>query len=232
MDVAGYLQKISNVVNEVVNPVTAHREDGTPFTKGMDPATARLRLKETAQELGIQPAPGTRGTLQDHTAFVRRELVVKTNVELAQGAGHFIEANNESVVEAFPCQELVRFEGREKERDWGQRWIEAAHYSGDDDATRVYNETGRMVARKDSPIWDALGDTDLFDDALGNPFPPFAFNSGMWVIDVSFEDARALRLVNDKTKVEPQTLEFSPGFEVSDSITDSGLREAVGSELS
>ena len=37
-----------------------------------------------------------------------------------------------------------------------------------------------MIAKKDSPIWQELGSED---DGLGNPYPPFAFGSGMgWEI--------------------------------------------------
>jgi hypothetical protein len=34
-----------------------------------------------------------------------------------------------------------------------------------------------------------LGDSTLFDDGLGNPYPPFAWNSGMWIQDVSLAEA-------------------------------------------
>jgi len=37
-----------------------------------------------------------------------------------------------------------------------------------------------MIALKDSPIWQALGDgAGGYRDTLGNPYPPFAFSSGM-----------------------------------------------------
>jgi hypothetical protein len=37
-----------------------------------------------------------------------------------------------------------------------------------------------MIAKKDSPIWQAIADgAGGYEDTLGHPFPPFAFNSGM-----------------------------------------------------
>ena len=54
---------------------------------------------------------------------------------------------------------------------------------------------GDFVALKSSPIWQALGDgVGGFKDTLGNPYPPFAFGSGMGWTDVSADDAASLGL--------------------------------------
>lgn len=72
-------------------------------------------------------------------------------------------------------------------QDWVQRWYAAAHSV---DFKGVVTEldaqgrpTGRMIARKDSPIWFALAKgTGGFRDAIGKGEPPFAYNSGMgWI---------------------------------------------------
>lgn len=202
----GYKEKIGSILN----PVTAQRADRiTPenpqgnVTTGIDPATARLQIKELLGSDGS-------GSIQDLGSDARINLVLKTNTELSQGAGFAIQSNDPAVLEAFPCWELYRLERTKKQRDWIERWQIAAEDSGDTDAARVLAETGRMVARKDSPIWQSLGDgpSDT-TDGLGNPYPPFAFNSGMWTKDVSYDDAQALGLVDLNTRVEsnlPQDL--------------------------
>jgi hypothetical protein len=67
-----------------------------------------------------------------------------------------------------------------------------------------------MVARKDSGVWQALGDgAGGYDsDALHNPYPPFAFNSGMDVQDVDRQDAVELGLLEEDDQVVPQDQAF------------------------
>jgi hypothetical protein len=36
-----------------------------------------------------------------------------------------------------------------------------------------------MIAEKSSSVWGQLGSRDIFADAIGTDYPPFAFNSGM-----------------------------------------------------
>ena len=38
-----------------------------------------------------------------------------------------------------------------------------------------------MIALKGHPIWEQLGSSANFNDALDVDYPPFAFRSGMWV---------------------------------------------------
>lgn len=205
------LQQYKKDVESILNPVTVLR-DGKPVTEGIDPATARLRAKELLRDLGYQPEEGERGTLKDLSSDKRINLVIDTNVQMMQGAGNFIQGQSPEVLDAFPAQELVRFDQTKKQRNWHERWLAAAAYSGDGDAARVLTSFGRMVARKDSPIWDALGSSDLFDDGLDNPYPPFAFNSGMWVQDVDFDTAEQMGLVTLGNVPQPQRLDIESLF--------------------
>ncbi len=63
---------------------------------------------------------------------------------------------------------------------------------------------GRVIARKNSPIWAELGSSKNFDDALDVDYPPFAFNSGMWVRDIDRDEALALGLIEADTVIEPK----------------------------
>lgn len=172
------------------------REDGTveSFTAGMDPATVRLRVKEVLERLGYQPEADKRGTIQDLSSNPRINLVIETNLQMAQGYG--FKRQGQEVIAAFPAWELYRLEERREKRDWRERWRLAGQQSG-----RALNDgwtltsDGRMVALKNHPIWEALGSSALFDDGLDNSYPPFAFNSGMWVEEVSRSATEALGLL-------------------------------------
>jgi hypothetical protein len=233
-----HLDNIFTAVESVLNPKTEQRADRVTATNpqgnvttGMNPATARSFLRQGLT--GYLPKPGEEGTIKDLSSDARLNLVVKTNVQLAQGAGQFVQGNSsDDVVEAFPAWELIRFEDREVPRgekvvkgevvddpgnDWPSRFRAAAEAAGDDDALRVLDETGRMMARKDSELWQSLGDgAGGYDDTLSNPYPPFAFNSGMWTQEVSREDAIDAGLIDAKDKVAPLDFDFSTLFAIKE----------------
>ncbi|MBR2939389.1 MAG: hypothetical protein IKC15_05980, partial [Kiritimatiellae bacterium] len=76
--------------------------------------------------------------------------------------------------------------------DWDRRWAAAGAATGWQGAC-----SDDYVALKDSPIWAALGEgAGGFRDAIGNPFPPFAFGSGMSWARVSRAEAAELGLVD------------------------------------
>lgn len=218
------LGKYKEDIASIINPATAQRADRVTATNpqgnvttGMNPAQARLDIKQLLESMEYKPEAGEVGTIKDLSSDARVNLVIKTNTELAQGAGRFIQMNDPDTLDQFPAQELVRFTvpkgGIEAEREWHERWNAAAEESGDDDAARVLDESGRMVALKSSPIWDSLGDgAGGYDDTLGNPYPPFAFNSGMWVQSVSRSDAEDLGLMDAGDKVEPHPLSLEDLF--------------------
>jgi hypothetical protein len=85
---ADYLQKINDLVTRIVSP---EQIDGRPTKAGeyMDPATARLEMKQALQAIGYQPDAEQRGGLQDLSSDVRLDLIVKTNTEMAQGFGNW-----------------------------------------------------------------------------------------------------------------------------------------------
>lgn len=232
-----YLDEIFGAVQSLVEPQTVQREDRiTPenpqgnVTEGMNPATARSSLLQYLRGKGYMAQPGEEGTIKDLASEQRLNLVVDTNVKLAHGAGMFVQSNaNEDVVEAFPAWELVRYEDRDvprgekrgpkgviepdPENSWPERFKAAADASGDDDAARVLAETGRMMARKDSPLWDSLGaGAGGYDDTLDNPYPPFAFNSGMWTEDVSRQEAIDIGLIDAGDVVKPADFDFASLF--------------------
>ncbi len=216
----GYKEKVGSILNPITEQradrVTAENPQGN-VTTGLNPTYARMEIKELLRSLEYHPEAGEEGTIKDLSSDARINLVLDTNVQTAQGAGRFIQANDADVVDEFPAQELYRLEETAKQRDWPARWRAAAEESGDDDALRVLDETGRMVALKASPIWDSLGDgAGGYSDTLGNPYPPFAFNSGMWTQSVGRDDAEALGLINAGQKAESHPLDLENLFALAE----------------
>lgn len=179
---ADYLNEVARVVDDML-------------AGKINLATGRLRLMRKLKELGYDPAigfpqdmasipPAEADSLQDLSSRMRIDLLLKTNVAMARNYGRVISGNTPAARFAFPAWELVRLGVRNIQRGtpeshtagWQRRWTAAGESVDWHDALQ-----GRMIALKDSPIWQALGDGDGGDwsDTLGNPYPPFAFNSGM-----------------------------------------------------
>ena len=193
---------------------------------------AILRLQQLAAAEGLQPDnPDLQGTIQDPTSDARARLIVRTQRELMQGAGRHIQQQNATALDLWPCQELVRVTDPKDpaaKRDWQRRWETAAQASGDTDAAECLRSHGRMVARKDSPIWTSLGDPATFPDGLGNPYPPFAFNSGMDVEDVRRDEAERLGVIPpDAPAPEPQRVDLADAIGTKADQFNAALLDAV-----
>lgn len=196
------LDGYKKAVEEIINPTTQQRADRvTPenpqgnVSTGLDLPTARLQIKQLQEKLGMVKGDGS---IKDLTSDARINLVIKTNRDTMRGAGQFIQSQSDEVLVTNPAWELFRLKDPrdpKSKRDWKGRWQIAAAAAGDTDALHVFGHMGRMIARKDSPIWNEIGSSNNFDDGLDNPFPPFAFNSGMDVRDISYTEAVAIGLI-------------------------------------
>jgi hypothetical protein len=182
----------------------------------VDQATVRLRLKETLAGLGYAPSADDAGTIKDLSSDRRLDLLIKTNTEIAQGFGNWRQGQDAAILDAWPAQELFRAEEREEKRDWLTRWRQAGESTGPINSGWTITPEGRMVALKNHPIWDALGSVEFFDDGLGNPYPPFAFNSGMDVQDIDRDEAMGLGLIDRDTQIEPRE---DVGFELPEDVS-------------
>jgi hypothetical protein len=163
---------------------------------------AKAQLKEYLESVGYQPKVGEEGTIKDLSSDARRQLQVETNLLDVQGYARWMGSQNEMSLYGNPAWELVRMRHSKVPRDWEERWSDARDGTQEEGSTEAGE---RMVALKDHPIWQALGDgIGGYDDTLGNPWPPFAFRSGMGVIDVNRDDAIALGIMDEATRVQPQ----------------------------
>lgn len=232
---ASALQEINDTVEELVRGVTPKdeetfvytRPDGNTEIRRRKPVQlsipdAKLRLQQKFSELGVMvDDAGKVGTIEDPQSDARLELIVKTQEELAAGYGKFIADQDKDLLDVWPCQELVRVSPSLVQRNWKERW---AMVGG-----RLYE--GRMIALKNSDIWDRLGDSNLFPDALGNPYPPFAFNSGMDVADVSRDEAERLGVIEPNTPTPlPRDRSVIEDVQASPDRFDETLKQALAGQ--
>jgi hypothetical protein len=174
------------------------------ITAGCNLAQSRLRIREELKRIGYAPKEGEEGSIKDYSSEERINLIVKAALSVAGGTRTFIQNNLPGVADFYPALELESFYAREASESWPGRWQAAAELSGDDAATRVLQKTGRMVGLKSSDIWQALGDgAGGYDDALGNPFAPFAFNSGFRTASVAHVKAVELGLIKRGEVAKP-----------------------------
>lgn len=168
---------------------------------------ARFQLEGFLDSVGW-PAPGNdSGDITDLGSIARLDLIIDTQRDMAHSIAR-VDAQSDAVVRAFPAWRLSRFGDRKDPRDWQARWAAAFNECGGKGCA----PSGEMVARKDSPIWEALGaGAGGHKDTLGNPYPPFAFNSGMDWEDVDAEECEALGIdVSDVTRPKSRSLGVLP----------------------
>ena len=211
-NILAYVGDIKNELNEYL-------------TGDSNLATATLHLQQALDGYGYKPAPEEEGTIKDLRSDGRIKLVLQTNFRQSTNFMKQQAGNEPDALEQFPAWELVRIYPREIPRgekrgpkgtlvevpgdDWPSRFREAATAAGDDDALRVLEETGRMIARKDSDLWEELGSPDNFDDAIGTDYPPFAFNSGYGWMPVKRSECVELGLVDEDEQISPAGSEFA-----------------------
>jgi hypothetical protein len=231
---ADFLQRLDSLIAQIVGGAGPEDEARRAAGEGpllMDIPAARLQLKDYLQSIGYTPEKGAQGTLQDLSSDRRLDLLLETNTQMAYGFGRQQAGNTPETLDAYPAQELIRLEARNEPRNWGQRWTQSAHRAGDKPALRVYGQTQRMVALKDSPVWRELGNPEWFKDGIPNGYPPFAFGSGMDVADVSREDAEALGLLHpDDPTPKPDDRGFNDDLAVQGARFSSALQAALARE--
>jgi len=140
--------------------------------------TAITELQAMMRERGLDT--GAPDALTNPAAEKRIKLVIDTNRAQALGYAKFKRSSTGGALLAFPAQELIRVRNSKEQRDWRARWTAAGGaLTG-----------GRMIALKSDPVWVAIS-------RFGTPYPPFDFNSGMGVRDISRREALSLGIISD-----------------------------------
>ena len=165
-------------------------------------------------------------SMRDRGSEARLALILKTQVGQARSvARKAASAVSPDFEFDFPGWELRRGGDRRAPRDWAQRWHAAGEAVGWEGAAK-----GALVALKGSPIWDALGRGEGgYGDTLGNPYPPFVFNSGMDWFDADRATCARLGLVDEK---EPPPSDDEFGKELPDEERAALLAWAEAEDLS
>ena len=160
-------------------------------------ATARAQLLVVLGEMVHSPLDG--GGLANPASLRRLNRIVDTQCQMAASVAR-IHAQTPGTLAAWPAWELTRLVGKRAPReDWPARWRNAGESVGWEGALK-----DRFIALKTSPIWQALGDgAGGFRDTLGNPFPPFAFSSGMAWVAVDRETCESLGLSGSEPATVP-----------------------------
>lgn len=194
-----------------LNILAALRERASEFAeRGVDASEFRKQLRKDLESMHYEPKKDEKNTIKDLFSKARLDAILETNEAQARGWIEHAQGMSAGAFAAFPAQEFLRIENREKPRqDWPQRWAMAGG--------RIFG--GRKIALKDDPVWQNLGDAGPF----GNPYPPFDWGSGMGVLDVDRSEAVQLGLIDDATlrgKVEElrdaPIPDFNANLEVSD----------------
>jgi hypothetical protein len=194
---ARYAQEIHDVATELAN--------GT-----IDQATARLRLKETLDEIGYVPEFGEAGTIKDFRSDLRTNLVLEMNEGMAQGYGQWLQGQDSAILDQWPAQELYRAMEAQQPRDWKARWTAAGG--------QIF--AGRMIALKNEEIWERIS-------RFGTPYPPFDYGSKMDVRDIDRDTAIELGLIDRDTQIEPEDRGFADDLKFTPAVRDSALRQAL-----
>lgn len=198
---ASYLDELNQVLDDVI----AGR---------MDPATARLALRDKLDEIGYQPSEEDAGGITDLSSDERINLVVDTNVSMAYGYGQWMQGQSEEVLDQWPAQELYRFAAANQPRDWEIRWGAAGG--------EIFG--GRMIALKNTSIWTAIS-------RFGTPYPPFDYGSHMDVRDVDRDTAMSLGLIDRDTQIAPETRDFNQDLKVSGDVRSAALRQVLENDF-
>lgn len=229
------LQQINDTVKEVIRGIEPKDEetftyvakDGTVEIRRKKPLQlsipkAKEQIKRKFMDLGIKVDDAAKvGTVADPVSDARLQLIVTTQESLANNYGTFIAGQDADILDLWPCQELVRISPVAVERNWKERWQSVGGNFYD----------GRMIALKNSDIWDRLGSSELFPDALGNPYPPFAFNSGMGVEDISRSEAEELGVIAPGTPAPlPRDREIAKDVSASPDQFDEELKQALAKQ--
>ncbi len=207
-------QSVFSATNTSADWLNAVQKQVTEILAGTkNESRAILELGQMLEVQDYIPRPGTENTIQDLSSFARIKLVVETNVQSARGYGQWVAGQEGGTLETFPCWRVIVGKHTKQPRvDWPERWITSARRAGDNDARMLYSRLGIMAARKTSKIWEQLGSRNLWEDGLGNPWPPFFFNSGKVTEDVDYRQAREWKLIKPGAKPQtPQHQEYKPG---------------------
>ena len=178
---------------------------------------ARRHVYEALQGMGYTATPEDKGTMRDFLHIPRMSSTLRTLCGMARGWADF-QMSRWDITN--PGRELYRATDSTHPQDWTSRWVEAASAVNWEGVAKG----GQMVALDTSPIWVKLS-------RFGYPYPPFDFNSGMWVRPVSDDDCEALGLLADEEWLDKQLAAAEEGLNEGAEADCSDMGAEVLAEL-
>ena len=175
----------------------------------MKPKWPAMSLKEAHARINFFPEGGGE-SLTNLRSDRRLNLIIDTNVRMAQGYGEWKQGQDPAILDQWPAQELYRAMARKVPRDWIARWREAGgQFFG-----------GRMIALKNSSVWTRIS-------RFGLPYAPFDFQSGMETRDVDRDAAVEIGLIDRDTRIAPDDRGFNDDLKFTPEVRDRALRQAL-----
>lgn len=176
-----YLETVKSVLQSIADGDIATGEARADMAAKLASLGVDLTLTEG------EPNPVIR--MKDIASKIRMDLIIKTNVGTANSLAMQATQANPVAKIMYPAYELISGEYRQTHRPWAKIWRESAsrvNFNG------VAQGTNRMIALTQSPIWAILGQSK---DGLGNPYPPFRFNSSYNWVRISRAECIELGLI-------------------------------------
>lgn len=227
---ADYLADAQQMIRRLVAPDMVIDEATGDLRKAaagerMNPALVRTRMQQYLAKLGYEPEKGEAGGLKDLSSDRRVDLIIDTQTKMSAGYGKWMVSQDPDVLDLFPVDEMYRQVNTGNHREWDMIWNEARALLGDTTSATVAGsqETGPFIALKNDPIWAEIS-------RWGDPYPPFDYNSGMWVRDADPDEAEALGVLAH-ARPDAQPRDFNQDVEVDppeDPDVLSSLLESLG----
>lgn len=212
-----YLSQTQSLIGNLLQP------DLHGSGESVSPAQVRAKMKQHLEALNYSPAAGEQGSLTDLSSDRRTNLIINTQLAMSRGYGNWRQAQDSTVLDLWPADELYRAIQRKVPREWDVTWNNARDELGEDtSATEATSSNGPFVALKNDPIWAAIS-------RFGNPYPPFDYESGMNVRNVSRARAEALGVLAPDESVPPVQDSMNQPYAVSMQDIGSGLADALQS---
>lgn len=198
-------------------------------------AEATTRLLSCLKSMGYDTESGNPTDLKNPASERRLNLIVDTQRQMSASVARLM-GETEGTVDRFPGYELCRMGSRAMPRqDWLARWNAAGESVNWQGACQhpIYGDVNAygFLALKSSPIWAALGNgAGGFNDTLGNPYPPFAYASGMAWLDADRETCERYGLISSGTQARPpESPSLSPAEQdILDACDDFGFDLSEG----
>jgi len=221
----GILSTLQESIGRMLQPGTRMTPDGLQGPvpgDSISPARVRADIQQQYAALSYDPGAEKRGTIQDLSSDPRVNLIINTQLSMANGQGAWRQSQDPDILAVYPADELYRaIWPKGLARPWMIRWNDARDVLGDaTTATEATSDEGPFVALKNDPIWVEIS-------AFGNPYPPFDYNSGMRVRSVGRRRAIALGVLQSGDRVQPVKDPLNRPWSVPLQDTRSDIAEAL-----